>query len=471
MKLSTSLLATAALLATAFAAVPQDEIKSLPLFDKPVPAQTQYSGYLNITSAQGGKHMHYWFSKAQNDDGSAPVIFWFNGGPGCSSMAGFFTEMGRYHFTAEVGAPVVDENPWTWSNLAHMVYIEAPAGVGFSYADNSQGLVHNDTSTAEDNYATLMQFFKNYPEYANRDVWITGESYAGIYVPMLAQQVVRRGGMNLKGIAVGNGCTGTEVGGCSDSQSARIDFGFLAGNHLISQNTYNQVLSACNNFQGNPSLQCLNAQNDAYNTVGPVDIYDVFTNCIAFEDAAELGVVPGKPRWHAPPSALDRALVGDGPNACFNDNDTVTQYLNIPAVREAIHVLPSSAIGPWEECTENIDYTPTMPDEVTMVYPELIEAGLDITIYNGNFDLCVPVNGNEEWTSEFGTKVAGGLKEGWRPWLVDSQVQGYVTTYKGTTSGSKFRFVTVNAAGHMVPEFQPERAYRMIERILGKEQF
>jgi carboxypeptidase C (cathepsin A) len=463
----------AALFATVHAAIPADEIKSLPLFNKPVPAQSQYSGYLNITSAQGGKHMHYWYSKASTDDGSAPVIFWFNGGPGCSSMAGFLTEMGRYHFTAEVGAPVVVENQWTWSQLAHMVYIESPAGVGFSYADTPQGLVHNDTSTAEDNYATLMQFFKYYPELSQRDVWITGESYAGIYVPMLAQQVVRRGGMNLKGIAVGNGCTGTEVGGCSDNEGAGIDFAFLAGNHLISQATYSALLSSCNNFKGDPSLQCLNAQNEAYNTVGPVDIYDVYANCIAFDEAkaAELGVVPGKPRWHAPPSVVDRALVGDGPNACFNDNDTTTQYLNMPEVRQAIHVLPASAIGPWTECTDNIDYTPTMPDEITLVYPELISAGLDITIYNGNFDLCVPINGNEQWTSQFGSSVGGGVKEHWRPWLVDSQVQGYVTTYKGTSSGSKFRFVTVNAAGHMVPEFQPERSYRMIERILGKAQF
>jgi carboxypeptidase C (cathepsin A) len=89
----------------------------------------------------------------------------------------------------------------------------------------------------------------------------------------------------------------------------------------------------------------------------------------------------------------------------------------------------------------------------------------------GNFDLCVPVNGNEEWTSKFGTTTGGGVKEAWRPWTVDAQVQGYVTTYNGGSKGAQFRFVTVNAAGHMVPEFQPQRAFYFLQRALGVTPF
>lgn len=57
-----------------------------------------------------------------------------------------------------------------------MLFIEAPAGVGFSYADFPSGLVHNDTSTAQDNLNALIYFFANFPEYAQNELYISGES-------------------------------------------------------------------------------------------------------------------------------------------------------------------------------------------------------------------------------------------------------------------------------------------------------
>ena len=47
----------------------------------------------------------------------------------------------------------------------------------------------NDTSTAVDNHNVLKAFFKGFPEFAKNDFWITGESYAGIYIPTLVEQV------------------------------------------------------------------------------------------------------------------------------------------------------------------------------------------------------------------------------------------------------------------------------------------
>ena len=165
----------AALASRVSAAVPADEITSLPLYKGTIKPQSQYSGYLDINSPEGAKHMHYWLAKADVDTGDAPVVFWFTGGPGCSSDAAFWTEQGPLHMATPTGAPEVVENPWAWSKIAHVAFIDSPAGVGYSYSDSPQGLVHNDTSTAEDNYATVMAFFKAYPELANRDVWITGE--------------------------------------------------------------------------------------------------------------------------------------------------------------------------------------------------------------------------------------------------------------------------------------------------------
>ena len=94
-----------------------------------------------------------------------------------------------------------------------MIFIEAPACVGYSYADDIAGCTHDDTTQAVDNYQALLTFFRGFPEYANNSFFITGESYAGIYVPTLAQQVVLGNAagnprVNLQGIAVGNGCLG-----------------------------------------------------------------------------------------------------------------------------------------------------------------------------------------------------------------------------------------------------------------------
>ena len=113
-----------------------------------------------------------------NAPSTDPLVIWFNGGPGCSSLEGAFSESGLYHIEEFVSPPTLKVNPWSWTNVTNSLYMESPAGVGFSYCDSAAGCRHSDTSTAQDNLAALLSWFAAFPALAGRKFWISGESYA-----------------------------------------------------------------------------------------------------------------------------------------------------------------------------------------------------------------------------------------------------------------------------------------------------
>jgi len=103
-------------------------------------------------------------------------------------------------------------NKFNWAKSANIIFLESPAGVGFSYCNGQEGPINscpdwNDTLVAEDNHAIIQQFFKGYPEYIDNDFYVFGESYAGIYVPTTVMQIdADPSGMpKLLGFGVGDG--------------------------------------------------------------------------------------------------------------------------------------------------------------------------------------------------------------------------------------------------------------------------
>jgi carboxypeptidase C (cathepsin A) len=69
------------------------------------------------------------------------------------------------------------------------LYLESPGGVGFSKA-NKDYLNSSDTSVAQDNYQALLRFFDKFPNLRDNDLYLTGESYAGVYIPRLADVII-----------------------------------------------------------------------------------------------------------------------------------------------------------------------------------------------------------------------------------------------------------------------------------------
>ena len=89
-----------------------------------------YSGYIDASPT---KHLHYIFVESLDDPSTDPVLIWFNGGPGCSSLLAFFQENGP--FMIDDGEFIIKKNPEPWNKRTSVLYIESPAGVGFSVAD------------------------------------------------------------------------------------------------------------------------------------------------------------------------------------------------------------------------------------------------------------------------------------------------------------------------------------------------
>jgi carboxypeptidase C (cathepsin A) len=155
-----------------------DLIKNLPGCDLKVDA---YSGYLTVTDT---KKLHYVYIGSQDKPTSDPVVLWFNGGPGCSSLEGLFNEHGPCVIAD--GETDIKVNPFSWNTRANMVYIESPAGVGYSIATGEEDMIQTDMSQSQDLMIALKDFFVKFPTLIGNDLYVSGESYAGIYVPYLS---------------------------------------------------------------------------------------------------------------------------------------------------------------------------------------------------------------------------------------------------------------------------------------------
>lgn len=121
------------------------------------------------------------------------------------------------------------ENVYSWNKGANVLYMESPRMVGFSYQDPNVNASPNwndqmvstalfciieTVQTTSDAILALKDFFNTYPQFKKREFTVTGESYAGVYVPALVDGLIKEiqaGTMdiNLVGMAIGNGMVST----------------------------------------------------------------------------------------------------------------------------------------------------------------------------------------------------------------------------------------------------------------------
>ncbi|BBH06828.1 serine carboxypeptidase-like 20 [Prunus dulcis] len=407
------------------------------------------------------------------------------------------------------GLPVLHLNPYSWSKVSNIIYLDSPAGVGFSYSQDESKYQTGDLQTASDTHAFLLKWFEQFPEFLSNPFYIAGESYAGVYVPTLASQVAKginngtKPTLNLKGYLVGNGVTDGKFDG-----NALVPFAH--GMALISDQIFEQVTAACGGDFHNPPnrTQCGKKFRLVYEAIDGLNIYDILEPCYhgpgtnsnnnqnngkgntslplsfqqlgtttekplgvrkrmfgrawPFRAPVEDGIVPlwpqlsnslGVPCFAVIISYLHREKERKREREKERVSDEVaTKWLNNPAVREAIHAEPESVTGPWELCTDRISYS---HDAGSMIpyHRNLTTQGYRALIYSGDHDMCVPYTGSQAWTRSLGYQIV----DEWRSWQSNEQVAGYLQAYQNNLT-----FLTIKGAGHTVPEYKPRRHWTFI---------
>lgn len=161
------------------------------------------TGYVTVDEHKDD--LFYWLFQSKQSPSTDPLVMWLTGGPGCASEVALFYENGPYQFNPDGS---LKQNPFSWNNISNLLYVDQPIGTGFSHGGVFD--VRNEDQVAQDLANLLTGFLEQNPEFVGRDFYITGESYAGHYVPAVTYHLLNMENppkLNVKGMAIGNGLT------------------------------------------------------------------------------------------------------------------------------------------------------------------------------------------------------------------------------------------------------------------------
>ncbi|KAL5713043.1 hypothetical protein ACHQM5_015158 [Ranunculus cassubicifolius] len=425
--------------------LPQDGLKEKDRIEK-LPGQpdvgfTQYGGYVTVDE-KNGRAFYYYFVEAETLKETKPLLLWLNGGPGCSSLAyGAMQELGPFRVQSD--GKTLLQNPYAWNIVANVLFVESPAGVGFSYTNTTSDLkLSGDKMTAEDNYVFLVNWLERFPEYKGRDFYLSGESYAGHYVPQLAHTILLNNKtdnktiINLKGIIIGNAAI-------NDETDRLGMYDYLWSHALLSDEAHDNIHKYCD-FSPNATnpypLQCAAARAEARRTIFlTLNIYNIYA------PRCQSGNLTDKPK---PASRII--------DPC--SDDYTYAYLNTPEVQNALHANVTKLNYVWESCSTILSTWADSPLTILPLLQEFMANGLRVWVFSGDIDGRVPVTSTRYSLN----KLNLPLKEKFRPWwFLHREVGGYTMVYEGNLT-----FATVRAAGHMVPSYQPLSALVLIKSFL-----
>ncbi|RDB27300.1 Carboxypeptidase Y [Hypsizygus marmoreus] len=412
-----------------------------------------YTGYIDIEA----RHLFFYFFESRNDPDTDDVIFWTNGGPGCSSSLGLFMELGPCRIPNSNGTVY---HPESWNTNANVFFIDQPIGVGFSYADYGE-TVSTSEEAAQDVAAFVAIFFQNFSQFKGRGFHMSGESYGGRYLPLFASAVydqntklVEQGltPINLTSVMIGNGMTDNfkMILSYFDMQCSPASVApFL---DIASCVTMKTTLGRCEKWMQKACVDQYDAINCGAATAFCNSVYDAPYRAT------------GKN-----PYDISRQCDGElKETLCYPATKYIREYLDTPSVRTNLGVDPGLRSN-FSHCTQSVGEsfrrTQDMLHPTSAYVGALLERGVRVLIYVGAYDFVCNWVGNERWTLALewsGQEEFVGMPL--REWVVDGKRAGRTRSAKG------FTFATIDGAGHMVPYDKPKESLEMVQRWLAGEE-
>jgi len=420
-----------------------------------------WSGLLPISGDENEtRELFFWFFPPGPQGSTDDLIFWTNGGPGCSSLEGFLQENGP--FSWGVGQAKPTPNEFSWTNLSSVLWVEQPVGTGFSKGTPN---ITNEDELAAQLVGFMQQFLIIFPEMKDKKLYLAGESYAGTYIPYIANYIYTHPGaldLDLQGMWISDPVLSWNV---IQAEVTTVDF----------VHKYESVFSFNQSFMAELDAQALKC-----NYTGYVDKFVTYP-------PKGLLPLPGKSTfadigcdlWD---TIFNAALIV---NPAFNiyrifdtypilwdvlgfpgsfPQEQTPLYFNRTEVKQAIHA-PLDVN--WEECS-NINVFVKGNDEslppAFTVLPSVIEKNNRTVIVHGLADFILLASGtrivlqNMTWNGlqGFQTPIANDS------FLVDNVgALGTSHTERGLT------YYEVELSGHMVPQFSPVAAFQIMQYLMG----
>jgi vitellogenic carboxypeptidase-like protein len=396
-----------------------------------------YSGYFTVDN-KTDSNMFFWYFPPQKPSAnkSNPTVMWLQGGPGGSSLFGLFVENGPFELTADL--KMVPRRVGDWNEHYGMLYVDNPVGTGFSYTKGSEGYCNGELCVARNLYWLLQDFFKMFPDLKQNDFFVSGESYAGKYIPAITHYILeanKHGGepqIPLKGMTIGDGL-------CDPITQVRAypEYAYYTG--LVDEEGRQRMWQYVEGIEKSIRVEDWSRATRFFNElVNGQWAPSYFTNVTGIWDYFD----------------IRRTEV---PNEYFG---RFAKFVNQSSIRAKLHVGSHF----FYQSNEVYDH---LADDMMKSVVHYIPALLDnyrVMFYSGQFDFIVAAPTTEAFLRSLDWKDI----EGWRRadrkiWYTDgdkSHVSGYVKAHKELT------YVLVRDSGHILPFDQPLRAKDMVTRFI-----
>ncbi|KAJ1300747.1 hypothetical protein OPQ81_002390 [Rhizoctonia solani] len=436
------------------ASLPDHQMRVRQLHTLCDPAVKQYSGYLDISE---DKHIFFWFFESRRNPHEAPLSTWLSGGPGGSSILGLLFENGPCTI---ISANATSRNPYSWNEVSNMIYLDQPAGTGYSYS-TSPHIIDNSQEAAKDFYAFMQLFLERFPQYTDRPFHVLSESHGGQYATNFANYINRQNKtpaqkhryIKLESILIVNGLVNAAIQDETPPKYACAGpYAFWDENGRHCKMLYSRIPRFRELFQ-----QCRDFETPL--TCVPAMIY------------GSTGLQEGFEKMDL--NRFDVRKSCSGITGCYKEIGWAQNYLNSSGIKAALGV-PTEVNYHWISMDISQAFIRTGDDSHNAMpaVQELLEGGVRVLNLAGDTDFASNFIGAFEWMYRLDsayTKEFQSLTN--TVWKLSGKNVGEVRAagdLGGRTAGN-FTWLRVYEAGHWVSYDQPEVALEFFTRwILNK---